>query len=292
MQNTLSLDYKVETITHERDSTLPSSQQKCLDPSQELCKHAHADVLGIHVSAIDMRRALELSQRWIERGRPGYICVTGVHGVMEAQKDQKLRAILNHAIVNTPDGMPMTWVGRLQGFSEMDRVYGPGFMAEMCQMSVEKNYRHFFYGGQPGVAEELKASLMARFPGLQVVGTYTPPFRALNLYEEEALLAQLRSCRPHILWVGLSTPKQERFMAEYVDRLGVPLLVGVGAAFDYHTGRVRDCPEWVKRAGLQWCHRLAQDPRRLWRRYLTNNPAFLWKITRQLLKSQPTEHVL
>jgi len=244
----------------------------------------YADVLGIKVSAIHLSTAVDMTDRWIAARNRGYICVTGVHGVMEAQRDAELLRILNHAFINTPDGMPMSWVGHLQGLSEMDRVCGPDFMAAMCQLSVQRRYRHFLYGGQPGVAELLKEALQRRFPGLQVVGTYTPPFRNLSAAEEEDMLTQVRASKPHILWVGLSTPKQERFMAHYIDRLEVPLLVGVGAAFDYHTGRIRDCPHWIKRAGLQWLHRLVQDPRRLWRRYLLNNPAFVWNIALQLLK--------
>ena len=248
------------------------------------CQHEYADILGVKVSAINMSRAVDMANQWIAMGSYGYVCVTGVHGVMETQKDPELREILNHAVMNAPDGMPMSWVGRLQGFDQMDRVFGPDFMSAMCQISPEQSYRHFLYGGQPGVAQTLKETLERNFPGLQIVGTYTPPFRALNAEEETELLSQVHASSPHILWVGLSTPKQERFMAHYVDRLQVPLLVGVGAAFDYHTGRIQDCSPWIKRAGLQWLHRLLQDPRRLWRRYLSNNPAFVWKITLQLLK--------
>jgi N-acetylglucosaminyldiphosphoundecaprenol N-acetyl-beta-D-mannosaminyltransferase len=244
--------------------------------------HEHADVLGVKVSALDLKRAVELADRWVAGGRPGYVCATGVHGVMEAQSDGELCRILNHAVINAPDGMPMTWMGHLQGFREMNRVYGPDFMTEMCRLSVERGYRHFLYGGDPGVADQLRATLESRFAGIRVVGTYTPPFRSLTRNEEEEILAQVRGSRPDILWVGLSTPKQERFMADYVERLQVPLLVGVGAAFDYHTGRIRDCSDWVKRSGLQWLHRLMQDPRRLWRRYLRNNPAFLWHAAWQI----------
>jgi len=244
--------------------------------------NAYADVLGVRVSAVNMKRAVELADQWVAAGNPGYICVTGVHGVMEAQADSELRQILNHALINAPDGMPMSWIGHLQGFREMDRVFGPDFMTDMCRLSVERGYRNFLYGGKPGVAELLSETLQRRFPGLQVVGTYTPPFRNLTPEEEEEILAQVRESRPHIMWVGLSTPKQERFMAQYVDRLQAPLLVGVGAAFDYHTGRIRDCSEWIKRAGLQWLHRLMQDPRHLWRRYLRNNPAFLWHMAWQV----------
>jgi N-acetylglucosaminyldiphosphoundecaprenol N-acetyl-beta-D-mannosaminyltransferase len=252
--------------------------------------HEHANVLGINVSAIDLDRAVEMADRWIAAENRGYICVTGVHGVMEAQSDSELRHILNHAFLNTPDGMPMSWVGRLQGFRKMDRVFGPDFMASLCQLSVERHYRHFLYGGEPGVADLLKERLESRFPDLQIVGTYTPPFRSLTAEEEEEIFCRLQESKPHILWVGLSTPKQEQFMARYIDRLQVPLLVGVGAAFDYHTGRINDCSGWIKRAGLQWAHRLLQDPGRLWKRYLRNNPAFLWKITLQIfkLKQYPT----
>jgi N-acetylglucosaminyldiphosphoundecaprenol N-acetyl-beta-D-mannosaminyltransferase len=243
--------------------------------------HAHADVLGVKVSAINMKLAVELTDEWVVTGIPGYICVTGVHGVMEAQSDSEFRRILNHACINAPDGMPMSWIGHLQGFREMNRVFGPDFMTAMCRLSVERGYRNFLYGGKPGVAELLSETLQRKFPGLQVVGTYTPPFRNLTPEEEVEILAKVVESKPHILWVGLSTPKQEQFMAQYVDRLHVPLLVGVGAAFDYHSGRIRDCSEWIKRAGLQWLHRLMQDPR-LWRRYLRNNPAFLWHIAWQL----------
>jgi len=240
-------------------------------------------VLGVKVSAVDLKSAVDLADRWISATtRHAYICTTGVHGVMEAHADSEFRRILNHAFINAPDGMPMTWVGRLQGFRDMDRVFGPDFMTAMCRLSVDRGYRNFLYGGKVGVADLLCQALRKRHPGLQVVGTYTPSFRSLTQEEEEDVLDRVRESKPHILWVGLSTPKQERFMAKYADRLQVPLMVGVGAAFDYHTGRIRDCSAWVKRAGLQWLHRLMQDPGRLWKRYLHNNPAFLWHIALQL----------
>lgn len=245
--------------------------------------HEHANVLGIRLSAVDMNLAVELAERWIAKNRPGYICLTGVHGVMEAQKDSKLHDILNDATLNLPDGMPMSWVGHLQGFAGMDRVHGPEFMLAMCSHSLERGYRHFLYGGKPGVAVELKQALESKFPDLLIVGTYTPPFRPLNAEEEQTLISQLRDAKPHILWVGLSTPKQELFMAQYVDHLEVPLLVGVGAAFDFHTGRIRDCSNWIKRSGMQWFHRMMQDPARLGGRYLRSNPAFVRKIILQML---------
>jgi N-acetylglucosaminyldiphosphoundecaprenol N-acetyl-beta-D-mannosaminyltransferase len=248
--------------------------------------HEHADVLGMKVSAIDMARALDLAIRAIDRGDAGYMCFTGVHGVMEAQRNPELLPIFNRATIVAPDGMPLTWVGRLQGHRDMDRVFGPDFMIEMCRISVDRGYRNFLYGGKPGVAEILRTNLQRKFPGLQIAGTYTPPFRALNPDEVVELVAQVKQAKPHILWVGLSTPKQEQFMAQFAGKLAVPLMAGVGAAFDYHTGEIRDCSRWIKRAGLQWLHRLAQEPRRLWKRYLINNPAFLWQIALQLAGSR------
>lgn len=245
-------------------------------------QHPHANLLGVQVSAVNLEQATELACRWIECGSFGYACMTGVHGVMEAQRDDSLREILNGAVLNAPDGTPLSWVGQMQGFARMNYVTGPQFMARMCGIAAERGYRIFLYGGNPGVAELLRERLKAKFPGLHIAGIWTPPFRPLSSEEEEYLLSVVRQARPHIMWVGLSTPKQERFMVQYVQRLQVPLIVGVGAAFDYHTGRLRDCPGWVKRTGLQWVHRMMQEPRRLAPRYLRNNPAFLWHIALQL----------
>jgi N-acetylglucosaminyldiphosphoundecaprenol N-acetyl-beta-D-mannosaminyltransferase len=203
---------------------------------------------------------------------------------MEAQSNPNLLRILNRSLINTPDGMPTVWVGHLQGHHGMSRVYGPDFMLELCSLSVQRGYRHFLYGGNPGVAERLTQALIARFPGLQVVGTYTPPFRPLSDSERTDLIRRVTDARPDVIWVGLSTPKQEQFMAEYINLLDTHLMVGVGAAFDIHTGRVVDAPAWMKHSGLQWLHRLVQEPRRLWKRYLINNPIFLWKVGLQLLQ--------
>ncbi len=245
--------------------------------------HNKANVLGVAIDAVDMSQALARIESAIADGRRGYICVTGVHGVMEAQQDSEFRCTLNRALLNVPDGMPTVWVGRLQGFRDMRRVFGPELMLELCRRAEFRNYRHFFYGGQPGVAETLAETLSRLCPGLRVVGTYTPPFRPLDESERRQLRRAIAEAQPEITWVGLSTPKQEKFMAEYHGELDTKLMIGVGAAFDLHTGRMRDAPAWVKQAGLQWLHRLAQDPKRLWRRYLTNNPKFLCKISGQLL---------
>ena len=249
------------------------------------------NILGVGISVINLETALAAVADAVRQRRKGYICVTGVHGVMEAQTDQKLRCILNQAFLCTPDGMPMVWVGRLQGHREMRRVYGPDLMLDVCEWSQKNPCKHFFFGGATGVAEALQRQLTARFPNLQVVGCYTPPFRPLNAGEEMQLQEIIRAVRPDIMWIGLSTPAQEKFMAEFLLRLDVTLMIGVGAAFDFHSGHVRQAPRWVQRSGLEWCHRLCQEPRRLTRRYLRNNPLFALKIAGQIcgLKKYPLE---
>ena len=240
------------------------------------------NILGVGVHAIAMDDAVRTMEEAVRTGGKGYVCVTGVHGISEAQRDPYLRSILNDALLNVPDGMPTVWVGHWYGHAAMDRVYGPDLMLEVCRVSTEKGYTHFLYGGKEGVAEELAAALQARFPGLRVVGTYTPPFRPLSEQERTELRARVAEVRPDFFWVGLSTPKQERFMAEFYDELDTRVMCGVGAAFDLHTGHMQDAPSWMKRAGLQWFHRMLQEPRRLGRRYLVNNPRFVVAILAQI----------
>ncbi|MFO1476975.1 MAG: WecB/TagA/CpsF family glycosyltransferase [Verrucomicrobiota bacterium] len=236
------------------------------------------NVLGVGLSILNLNTALEQISRAVESRRKGYICVTGVHGVMEAQSDPALKKILNGAFLNTPDGMPMVWVGRFRGHREMSRVYGPDLMHLVCDFSRTRGYRHFLYGGGEGVAPELKRRLEEKFPGLNIVGTYTPPFRPLNAEERRELVERVAALKPDMIWVGLSTPKQERFMSEYWRELDATLLFGVGAAFDFHAGRVRQAPRWMQRSGLEWLFRLGCEPRRLWKRYFRNNPLFLFRI--------------
>lgn len=242
-----------------------------------------ANILGVGISAINMEMALRTIDAWIARRDPHYICITSVHGVMESQRDLTLRQIHNRAGLVTPDGMPLVWLSRLMGFGPVERVYGPDLMLAVCELSVEKGYRHFFYGGAPGVAEILATRLQARFFGLQVVGVEAPPFRPLTQAEDRAAEKHLNAARPDIVWVGISTPKQERWMASHIGRLTAPVLIGVGAAFDFHAGLKQQAPRWIQRSGLEWLFRLAMEPRRLWRRYLINNPWFLWLILHQLV---------
>jgi N-acetylglucosaminyldiphosphoundecaprenol N-acetyl-beta-D-mannosaminyltransferase len=243
-----------------------------------------ANVLGVGISALNLDSAVALVCQALERKTKGYVCVTGVHGVSEARREPAFRKVLNQAFLNTPDGMPMVWMGRLQGFRQMGRVYGPDLMMRMCQLSPARGFTHFLYGGAPGVAEELRQRLEQRFPGLRVIGTHSPPFRSLTTAEEEELARRVHELKPDIFWIGLSTPKQEQFMAQNWQRLDATLFFGVGAAFDFHAGRVRQAPRWMQLSGLEWLFRLGCEPRRLWKRYFKNNPLFVLRAFGQLTR--------
>ncbi|HKW17131.1 MAG TPA: WecB/TagA/CpsF family glycosyltransferase [Terriglobales bacterium] len=200
---------------------------------------------------------------------------------MEAHRDLQFRRALEAAMLVVPDGMPAVWIGRSQGYRQMSRVFGPDLMLEFCRQSISRGYRHFFYGGNPGVAKQLAVAMGEKAPGLNIVGAESPPFRPLNQAEKSELQRRLQEVSPDVIWVGLSTPKQEQFMAANIADLNCRVMVGVGAAFDFHTGKIKDSPQWVKDAGLQWLHRLCQDPSRLWKRYLVNNSAFVAKLAMQ-----------
>jgi N-acetylglucosaminyldiphosphoundecaprenol N-acetyl-beta-D-mannosaminyltransferase len=241
------------------------------------------NVLGVGVHAVDMQSTASLLEASIRGGGKEYVCLTGVHGIMEAQRDPGLKSIFSEALLVVPDGMPTVWMGHFQGFSAMQRVFGPDLMMDIIGRSEFRNCVHFFCGGEPGVAERLRDEILRRYSWVQIAGTYSPPFRSMTEMEEDCLKAKVRSLRPDIIWVGLSTPKQERFMARYLPVLETKLMIGVGAAFLFHTGAIRDSPKWVKDAGLQWLHRLVQEPFRLWRRYLLNNPRFIFCALLQML---------
>ena len=241
-----------------------------------------ANVLGVGVHAINISTAVRIIETAIDEHGKGYVCVTGVHGIMEAQKDPSLVQLFSNALLVVPDGMPTVWIGHLQGFGDMDRVFGPELMLMIAARSELTRYSHFLYGGGPGVAERTRDVLLGRFPSIRILGTYTPPFRPLTSTEKVELLSTVNRLSPDIIWVGLSTPKQERFMEEYLSHLNTRVMVGVGAAFDFVIGRIKDSPDWVKRSGLQWAHRFAQEPRRLWKRYLISNPQFIFQMGLQI----------
>ena len=250
------------------------------------------DVLGVVVSAIDMGQAVHEIRRWIEEREQHYVCVTGVHGVMESQRDPELRRIHNQSGLTTPDGMPMVWAGHWAGAGHMRRVYGPDLMLALCELAAERGWSSYFYGGAEGVPQLLAERLTSRFPGLTVAGCMSPPFRSLSPEEDAAAIRRINDTRPDIIWVGLSTPKQEQWMAEHIGRVQAPVLVGVGAAFDIHAGRLRQAPPYLQRAGLEWLYRMLREPRRLWHRYARNNPRFVVAILRRPPSLRPAEDLV
>ncbi|MFL5577821.1 MAG: WecB/TagA/CpsF family glycosyltransferase [Gemmatimonadaceae bacterium] len=244
---------------------------------------ARFDVLGVPVSPINMSQALAAIFGWVARREQHYVCVTDVCGVMAGRHDDGLRRIHAEAGLVTPDGIPLVLLGRGRGYANVRCIHGPDLLLACCAASVARGYRHFFYGGAGDVAESLAAQLRARFPGLLVVGTHSPPFRPLADDEDAHIVRRINETGADFVWVGLSTPKQERWMRDHVGRLTAPVLVGVGAAFDYLSGRRPRAPRWMRRSGLEWCFGLATEPKRLWRRYLVDDPRFAWEVVRGAL---------
>jgi N-acetylglucosaminyldiphosphoundecaprenol N-acetyl-beta-D-mannosaminyltransferase len=241
------------------------------------------NIVGTAIGVLNLDSAVDLLAGWLREERTGrYVCVTGVHGVMEGLRDEGIRRIHNRAAVCVPDGMPLTWVGRLRGHRAMDRVYGPDLMLRLHALAARRGWANYYYGGSEGVAADLARRMAERFPGLRVAGASAPPFRPLTPAELDAAVAAICRARPDLLWIGLSTPKQEQLMATLSPRVNAKLMIGVGAAFNFHTGRVRQAPRWMQRAGLEWFFRLCMEPRRLTSRYVRNNPAFLLHVLLQL----------
>lgn len=239
-------------------------------------------VLGVRVNAVQIPGVLAQMENWIdERRECHFIAVSGMHGITEAQHDPQFKEILNSADLVVPDGMPLVWLGRYRGHPLRRRVYGPELMETFCRQTGAK-YRHFFYGGMPGVPTLLADALRSKH-AINIVGTYSPPFRTLSEREDAEIIASIEAAEPDVLWIGLSTPKQERWMYEHRHKLRVPVVIGVGAAFDLNSGRIRQAPTWMREHGLECLYRLVREPTRLWRRYLIYGSEFVWNVTSELL---------
>jgi N-acetylglucosaminyldiphosphoundecaprenol N-acetyl-beta-D-mannosaminyltransferase len=237
---------------------------------------ATADVLGTRVSLVDYDDVMDWIDAMVAAAQRGYICVAPVHTIMAAREDPDLRAAVAGASLTVPDGQPIVWALNALGHHLGDRVYGPTLMARYCERSAATGVRMFLYGGRDeDAARRLEHVLVSRYPGLRIAGRYVPPFRPLTEVERDAVAAEINASRADVVWVGIGVPKQEKWMASMRDRLEAPVLVGVGAAFDFHAGLVAQAPRWLQRAGLEWAFRLLQEPRRLWRRYLRYNPRFV-----------------
>jgi N-acetylglucosaminyldiphosphoundecaprenol N-acetyl-beta-D-mannosaminyltransferase len=244
------------------------------------------EVLGVGISCVDVPGSVAMIDEWIRSGDRQYVCVTGMHGVMESRRDPELQAIHNRSGLTTPDGMPMVWAGRWAG-AAIDRVYGPDLMMAVLRRGVDAGWRSFFLGGASGVADSLATDLETRIPGFLIAGTACPPFRPLTADEDRELVDQINRAEPDIVWVALGTPKQERWMAAHRHLLDAPVMIGVGAAFDLLNGSLPQAPRWMQRSGLEWSYRLAVEPRRLWRRYLLNIPRFVAGVVRHPPRISP-----
>ena len=241
------------------------------------------NVLGVGISAIEPRTALDHIVDWIETEQKQYICVCAVHTIMECQRDPELRAMVNHAALAVPDGMPLVWISHISGQPAVRRVYGPDLMLSFCELAARAGYRNYLLGGAQGQPKILAEKLTAQFPGLIINGLQATPNRPLPEAENEAIIHDINRANPDVVWVGMGTGFQERWMAANRARLNAPALIGVGAAFDMHSGWVPQAPKWMQNAGLEWLFRLSREPRRLWRRYLIGNSLFVLKVLGQQL---------
>jgi len=247
-----------------------------------------ANILGVGVSTVNMPMAVAQICSWIEKREPNYVIAVPAHCIVECLRDERLREVYNRAGMVTPDGMPIAWILWLMGHRDVDRVYGPDLMLAVCKQSLKSGYRHFLYGGwPPDVVDKLAVQLQNRFPGIQIVGTYAPPFGSAAAHEDEKVTEMINVARPDIVWIGLGAAKEEYWAARHVGKTIAPVLIGVGAAFDFHSGVKPQAPRWMMRAGLEWFFRVLTEPRRLGPRYLKDNPVFIWNLLLQVLGKAP-----
>src|ERR671924_583098 len=245
------------------------------------------EILGIPIAMTDYEGAMDVMDRMIATRERGYVVAAPVHAVMVGQDDPEMHAALLGSTLTVPDGMPVVWAANLLGENLPDRVYGPELMRRYNHRCAERGYRVWLYGGRDqGSLVQLALSMRRKHPGVNVVGGYSPPFRPLTGEEEDAIVEQINETQPDVLWVGIGVPKQEKWMAQMRHRLEVPVMCGVGAAFDFHSGRVSQAPRWMQQRGLEWIYRIAQEPRRLLPRYLYYNPRFLAAMGRQLVRER------
>jgi N-acetylglucosaminyldiphosphoundecaprenol N-acetyl-beta-D-mannosaminyltransferase len=263
-------------ITHVPNTAKGHSKRAMSD----LSPVQRVNILGLGVSAIHMEQALSIIERWVAGRDPHYVCCADVNVIMHGYRDAELRHIYNHAGLLTPDGMPLVWWSRRTGQPHVTRVYGPDLMLALCA----SGHRHFLYGSTTQVLDKLTAQLRARLPAVAIVGSYAPPFRPLTEAEDAEVCDLIANSRADVVWVGLGTPKQDHWMAGHVGKVSAPVLIGVGAAFDFLSGSKPQAPLWMQRRGLEWLFRLATEPRRLWKRFAINIPHFMWLTLLQHLR--------
>lgn len=233
------------------------------------------NIMGVNIAAINMEWLLDFTYKNIKDLSGDYMCISNVHTVVTAYEEPDYCAVQNGGIMATPDGGPLSTVGRKRGFKDMSRTTGPSYMGEIFKVTAEKGYRHYFYGSTEETLEKLYQKLSENYPGIQIAGMYSPPFRPLTKEEDEVIIDRINETNPDFVWVGLGAPKQEKWMAAHQGKVN-GFMVGVGAGFDYHADNIQRAPEWMQKSNLEWVYRLMQDPKRLFKRYWHTNTKFIW----------------
>lgn len=241
------------------------------------------DVLGVKIFETNLDQACHFIEERISKKESAYICIAPVATVVDCQKDPDYLNVINQSAMTTPDGMPIVWLGRWKGYKNVERTYGPDLLKHFCALSEKKGYRHYFYGGTEETIALLKDKLKTKFPDLNIVGMYSPPFKKTHALEDPGIIAEINALKPDVLWIGLGSPKQDFWMHQHKDKLKVGVMIGVGAAFDFMAGTKKQAPRWMQKSGLEWFFRLCSEPRRLWRRYLIGNSQFIFYIIKDLL---------
>ena len=232
-------------------------------------------IMGVNIAAINMKWLMDFTDKYIKDLSGDYMCVSNVHTTVISYENEDYRNIQNGAIMAIPDGGPLSSVGRKRGYRTMERTTGPSYMGEIFKISVQKGYRHYFYGSTYETLEKLYHELAKTYPGLQIVGMYSPPFRPMTDEEDMTIIAQINETKPDFVWIGLGAPKQEKWMAAHQGKVE-GFMVGVGAGFDYFAGNISRAPQWMQKRNLEWLYRLIQDPKRLVGRYWHTNTKFIW----------------
>nr|WP_295255834.1 WecB/TagA/CpsF family glycosyltransferase [uncultured Blautia sp.] len=233
------------------------------------------NIMGVNIAAINMEWLVDYLNKNLEKIKGDYICVSNVHTTVTSYEDVSYCAVQNGGLMAIPDGGPLSTVGRKRGCQDMARTTGPSLMGEIFQISAEKGYSHYFYGSTDETLKILKEKLEVRYPGIKIVGLYSPPFRPLTEEEDKMIVERINEAKPDFVWVGLGAPKQEKWMAAHQGKID-GLMIGVGAGFDYYAENIKRAPEWMQKSNLEWLYRLIQDPKRLFKRYLNTNTKFIW----------------
>lgn len=249
------------------------------DRKMDKSKIPVCNILGVDIAAINMGWTLDYLKKHVKDLSGDYICVSNVHTTVTSFENEKYREIQNGGIMALPDGGPLSSIGKKRGYNKMGRVTGPSLMGEIFNTSVEKGYRHYFFGSTEETLEKLHSKLEEKYTGIQIAGMYSPPFRPITEEEDEMIVRMINDTSPDFVWIGLGAPKQEKWMSMHQGKI-IGLMVGVGAGFDYYAENIKRAPEWMQRINMEWFYRLLQDPKRLFKRYMITNTKFMWLVSR------------